>query len=270
MSKSDSAIRDLGYLDTLAGRSSCIHRLDPRAKLLVTVAFIVTVVSFDKYQVSSLLPFFVFPILMIAAANLPAGYLLRRMLWILPFIVFIGIFNPLLDRAVLVRLGSVEIAGGWISFVSILMRSFLTVLAALILVATTGFYVICMALEKMGVPNVFVMQLMFLYRYAFVLGEEISSMVRAWQLRAPLHRVMSLKTFSTLLGTLFLRTSSRAHRIYQAMLCRQFDGRIQTAGQLKWRMADTLFVAGMGIFLIIVRLANPAQILGQFITGIFS
>ena len=270
MAKTDSIITNVGDLDTLAAQDSPIHRLDPRAKLLTTLVFIVTVVSFNKYQVAAMLPFAVFPIVLIVLGGIPVGYLLKRLLWVSPFAILIGIFNPLLDRQILLHIGSLEISGGWISFASILIRFCLTVLAAFILVATTGFNTICLALEKIGVPNIFVMQLLFLYRYAFVLAEESSRMLRAWQLRAPLRRAMTIKTFSTFLGSLFLRTTDRAQRIYQAMCCRGFEGRLHPSRRLHWQMTDTIFLAGFTVLFIIFRYANPAALLGKFITGIFS
>ncbi len=270
MSKTDSVITNVGYLDVLARQVSPIHRLDPRAKLLTTLAFIVMVVSFDKYQISAMLPFAVFPIVLIVLGNLPAGYLIKRVLWVAPFAVLVGIFNPFLDRQILLHIGSIEISGGWVSFASILIRSLLTVLAAFVLVATTGFNTICLALEKIGVPNIFVMQLLFLYRYAFVLAEESGRMVRAWQLRAPLQKAISIQNFSTLLGSLFLRTTSRAQRIYQAMCCRGFEGRLHPAKQLHWTMTDTVFLTGFCLLFVVFRFGNPAIFLGEFITRIFS
>ena len=270
MSKTDSIITNVGHLDTLARQDSPIHRLDPRAKLLTTLAFIVMVVSLDRYQVSAMLPFAVFPIVLIVLGRLPAGYLMKRVLWVAPFAILVGIFNPLLDRQILLHIGTLEISGGWVSFASILIRFFLTVLAAFILVATTGFNTICLSLEKIGVPNIFVMQLLFLYRYVFVLAEESGRMVRAWQLRAPLRKAMTIQTFSTFLGSLFLRTTGRAQRIYQAMCCRGFDGQLHPGRRLGWKMADTVFLAGFIVLFVLFRFTNPAMFLGGLITRIFS
>ena len=270
MSKIDTAITNLTLLDTLATIDSPIHRLDPRAKLLTTLVFIVTTVSFDKYQIAPMLPFAVFPIVLISLANLPAAYLIKRILWILPFAVLIGIFNPLLDRQIIAQIGSVTIIGGWVSFASIVLRFFLTVLAALTLVATTGFNAICLALEKIGVPNVFVVQLMFLYRYIFVLIEEAGRMMRAWRLRAPLKRAIRIRTFSMLAASLFLRTTARAQRICQAMYCRGFDGQIRLAHSLHWTVRDTVFTVGFISLFVIFRFTNPALLLGKFITELFS
>lgn len=269
MSKADTIILNLGYLDTLARADSPVHRLDPRAKLPAVVLFIVTVVSFDKYTISAMLPFFLFPAAMIAVGDLPVGYLLKRLLWVAPFAVMVGIFNPILDRQVLFEIGSLHITGGWVSFASILLRFTLTVLAGFILIATTGFYAICLALEKIGVPNIFVMQLLFLYRYAFVLVGEAARIGRACKLRAPLRKATSIGTFVSLVGGLFLRTTDRAQRIYRAMCCRGFEGQIHLSARLCWTWKETLFLFGCGVVFIILRLTNPALVLGYLITGLF-
>jgi len=47
---------DIRYLDIISSRDTSIHRLDPRAKLLTTLAYIVAVASFDKYTVTGLVP----------------------------------------------------------------------------------------------------------------------------------------------------------------------------------------------------------------------
>jgi hypothetical protein len=55
-------------------------------------------------------------VVLIAVGNLPPGYLAKKILLAAPFALFIGICNPLLDRAVLVHLGPIGISGGWVSF----------------------------------------------------------------------------------------------------------------------------------------------------------
>ncbi len=50
MTKLGKNLVDIGYMDTLAAGDSPLHRLDPRAKLIMTFLFIVAVVSFNKYQ----------------------------------------------------------------------------------------------------------------------------------------------------------------------------------------------------------------------------
>jgi cobalt/nickel transport system permease protein len=266
MAKIDKNFLDIGYTDHLARQLTPIHQLDPRAKLLTTLVFITTVVSFGKYEISALLPFFIYPVVLAAMGNLPAAYLLKKILLVSPFALLIGIFNPLIDRDILINLGDIRIAGGWVSFASILIRFILTVGAALILIAVTGFNAVCMALQKLGVPKVFVVQLMFLHRYMFVLVEEASRMVRARSLRSLGSGGAGIRTYGPLVGHLLLRTMNRAQRIHLAMCCRGFDGQIRIMKPLKIRPIEIGFIFGWSALFIFMRFFNIPLLMGNIIT----
>jgi len=261
---------DVGYMDTLATGDSHLHRIDPRAKLITTVVFIATVVSFDKYTILNLMPFFCFPIILILWGGLPAGYILKKVLLISPFAILIGIFNPVFDRTVIYQIGEIGISGGWVSFISILLRFTLTVTSALVLVALTGFNSVCFALERLKVPRPFIIQLLFLYRYLFVLTEEAERMARARALRSFSGRAMHLKTFVSVIGHLLLRTLDRADRVYRAMRCRGFDGRIRILGSLRINPGNIAFVIVWFILFISFRFWNIPVKLGELVMGLFS
>ncbi len=241
MSIEDSLL-DFRRLDALAAGDSTLHRIDARAKVIVAVVFIVCVVSFGRHAVVPLLPFFAFPILMVAGAGLPAAYVARKVALVLPFALAVALPNPWFDREIVARIGGVALTGGWVSFASILLRSLLAAAAAVVLVATTGFPAICGALERMGMPRPFAVQLLFLYRYLTVLGDEAMRMKTARELRA-CGRPLSPRVFALLAGNLLLRTWERAERIYMAMRARGFDGefRARRGASFGWR--DGLFVA---------------------------
>ncbi|MBE0617670.1 MAG: cobalt ECF transporter T component CbiQ, partial [Proteobacteria bacterium] len=184
MASIDASFFDVGRLDRLARQDTPVHRLDPRIKLLTTLLFLVSVVSFGKYEISALLPFFLYPVALASAGRIPFGYLSKRLLTVAPFAVLVGIFNPFLDRGTLLHLGELEVSGGWVSFFSIQVRFCLTVGTALVLIAVTSFQGLCAALQRLGVPQVLTVQLLFLYRYLFVLGEEAVRLVRARALRS--------------------------------------------------------------------------------------
>ena len=262
MAKIENQFLDIGYMDTLAAGDSFLHRLDPRAKLITTLIFMVAVLSFDKYALSALVPFFIFPAAQISMGELPAGYLLRRVLLVSPFAILIGIFNPLLDRGILIHMGAIQVSGGWVSFFSIVTRSLLTVTAALILIATTGFIAVCTALARLGVPRPFVAQLMFLYRYLFVLTHEAVRMRRAISLRSLPARGLGFKTFIPLIGHLLLRTLDRAQRIHLAMFCRAFDGEIHLMRPLKVGPRGWMYMIGWLLLFTAMRLVNVSRLLG--------
>jgi len=254
-------------MDTLSYGNSFLHRLDPRAKLITTFIFIFAVVSFDKYAVSALTPFFIYPIALVSLGGLPYGYLLKKLLIVSPFAILVGIFNPLIDREILIRIGSIGISGGWVSFISIIFRFILTVTAALILVSLTGFNAVCAALIKFGVPRPFVVQLLFFYRYIFVLTEEAESMVRAMSFRAFNKGAMGFRAFISLTGNLLLRAFERAERIYRAMRCRGFDGNIRLVKPMKIRRQEIAFMSGWALLFVFLRYSNAPLKLGAFITG---
>lgn len=256
-------------MDTLSSQQTPVHRLDPRVKLVTTLVFITTVVSFGKYEIAQLIPFLIYPVALCAVGNVPPGYLFKKILLVSPFAVMIGIFNPLLDRNILFYLGGIGFSGGWVSFASILVRCVLTVGAALTLIAVTGFNAVCMALEKLGTPSVFVVQLMFLHRYMFVLVDEASRMVRAKSVRSFGNGGSGIKTYGSLVGHLLLRTMNRAQRIHLAMCSRGFDGQIRITRPLKIRPKEIVFVLGWSSFFILLRFYNIPLLMGTTVTELF-
>jgi len=267
MASIEGAILDFKRLDLLAAGDTTLHRLDPRAKVLVTALFVVLVISHGRYQISALFPFFIYPAALIAAGNLPAGYLVRKILLLCPFVIVVGIFNPLFDRTVVLQAGSLAITGGWLSFASIVLRSFLTVGSAFVLLALTGFPGLCRALEQLGMPRPFAVQLLFLYRYLFVLTEEAGRASRARQLRSCGKRGQGMGSFATLVGHLLLRTWQRAERVHIAMLSRGFDGRFHTSRKSSFGGRELLFVIGWGSVLLLLRSINLSHLVGTVVMG---
>jgi cobalt/nickel transport system permease protein len=266
MSRIDAALRDLRSLEALAARDTPLARLDARAKVIATAAFIITVVSFERYTVAALLPLAAYPVALIALGDLPIASLARKMLVAAPFAVLVGVFNPMLDRAPMLLAGDVTVAAGWVSFASILVRFALTVSAALALVAGTGVSALCAALARLGVPNVFTAQLLFMFRYAFVLGAEAARMSAARELRSG-GRSLALSAYGPLLGHLLLRAFERAQRIHLAMMARGFDGELRTLRMLRWSARDTAFVVAWGAFFVVVRAIDLPMLLGRVLLG---
>ena len=264
----DGSFLDFKQLDLLALRQTAIHRLDPRAKVLTTLCFIVCVVSFDKYQISAMLPFLIYPVALIAVGDLPPGYILRKVMIVIPFALMIGLFNPVFDRQIIMQIGTMDISGGWLSFYSILIRAILTASAVVVLVATTGFPAICEALEKLGMPQVFAVQLLFLYRYIFVLTDEGVRIARARQLRTFGRRGLGIRQFGSLAGHLLLRTWERAERVHMAMLARGFSGEVHSSRKpIHFGSKDLLFTCCWVAAFILFRIHNAPQLLGNLILG---
>lgn len=260
-------LANLRQLEQLSGGTSPLHRLDARTKIVTTLVFIVCVVSLDRYKLAALFPFCIFPIVLAASGRLPLRSICSAIVPTLPFVLLVGIFNPLLDREVQLAIGPLQISGGWISFASIVLRSLLTVSAALILVGLTGFPALCNGLLQLRLPRVFVAQLLFLYRYLFVLAEEATRLVRARDQRSFGGNGRGISSFAPLVGNLLLRSWERAERIYLAMLSRGFEQTVPLQTGSSFGTADLRFVLGWSLLLIVIRLGDPAHRLGALLTG---
>lgn len=194
----------------------------------------------------------------------------KKVLLVSPFAVFIGIFNPLLDSTRVVTVNGFTLSAGWVSFVSILLKFTLTVSTALLLVATTSFPGVCHALRRLGLPSIFVSQLLFLYRYLFVLMEEAMRIVRARNMRSFGGRGKGMKIFVRLIGTLFLRAVERAERVYHAMLSRGFQGDVPTLKHFQIKAGDVVFALSAIALLLIFRFYPATEMLGRFVQGMFA
>lgn len=270
MQSIDGAVLDLKRLDLLATGDSVIHRLDARAKVITTLFFILAVVSYDRYALAELAPFLFFPVTIIALSDLPITYILKKILTILPFALFVGLFNPFFDREIHLLLGPVALSGGWISCISIMVRSALTVGSAVILIASTGFMPVCHALDRLGMPRVFTVQLLFLYRYIFVLTEEAARTTRARELRSFGKKGSGIGSFGPLIGHLLIRTWSRAERIHMAMLARGFSGEFHSNQIHGFSSNEYLYVMGWSLVFIVLRTQDVTGLLGAVVTGLFS
>ncbi|MBN2404065.1 MAG: cobalt ECF transporter T component CbiQ [Coriobacteriia bacterium] len=270
MASLETGLYELGQLDRLASQDTPVHRLDPRAKVLTTLVFLVCVVSFSKYSILGMVPFALFPIAMASEGRLPLRFLARKLVAVAPFAIFIGMFNPWLDRDVIMYLGDIGISGGWVSYASIIGRFLLTTSAALVLIGTTGMMGVCMAIERLGAPDVFATQLLFLYRYIFVLGEEAMRMSRARALRSFGSHGMGMHVYGQMLGQLLLRTYDRAQRVYLAMQCRGFDGHVRVMRTLRLTGRDVTFTLGWSAAFVLFRLYNVPLLVGHFVTGLIT
>lgn len=255
MSKVFEANVNLHLLDELARRNSVIHRIHPVVKLLVTLIFIIIVVSFDRYQVREVVPLILFPIITIQLAELPAKPILYRLLLASPFIIGIGILNPLFDPR------------GWLTFLSLVLKGSITVTACLVLVATTGMNQLAQSLSALRIPKLFITIFLLTFRYISLIVDELSRMIRAYLLRAPNQKGIKLKDSGSFAGQLFLRSVDRAERIYHSMMLRGFRGTFPTNRPSRITANDWIYLLGWTTFFILCRRYDLPLELGKLLLG---
>lgn len=267
MQKIKNSTHNIRVLDDLARKETLVHRIHPLIKLLTTFIYLIIVVSFGKYEISGLLPFIFYPIIIFSLGEIPVAPILRRILFVQPFIIGIGILNPVFDNNI-ISIGNLFISRGWITFLSIFIKCGLTVAASILLIATTGMDKLAVALRMLRVPKMFVLQILLTYRYIYVLIEEIYRMLRAYSLRAPRQKGIHISAWGSFTGQLLLRTFDRAERVYQSMNLRGFTGEYNTGNNFKIRYKDFIYLLVWSLFFIIARIYNIPMIIGSLFVGV--
>ena len=224
MDKLTNARLELRELDDLAAEDSPVHRLNPLCKLLVTVFYIVTVVSFPKYDLSGLVIMVLYPVVLFQAAGIPVSLCFHKLRVVLPLVCAVGLVNPFLDHTPLIPLGTLPITGGVVSMVTLMLKGVFSLMASFLLIATTSIDTLCAALRMLHVPDILTTLLLLTYRYIGVMIEEVSIMTESYSLRAPGQKGIHISAWGSFLGQLLLRSMDRAEALYQSMLLRGFRG----------------------------------------------
>lgn len=265
MSTITDSMNTITSLEEMAEGTTIIHRLHPMVKLITTFLYLVLVISFSQYNVTGLMVFAFYPVILMALAEIPYKPLLKRLLIALPFSFFAGISNIIFDRQLAFTIGQIPITYGFISFTSIMIKTVFTVMAVLILIATTSLPQISYQLLSIKVPKIIVEQIMLTYRYISVLLEQVSNMYTAYILRAPDAKGIKMKDMGIFVGQLLLKSFDRAENIYYAMKCRGYDGNYLYAKPDTIRKNDWIYVIVMCTILILMRFFNLSQFIGSFL-----
>jgi cobalt/nickel transport system permease protein len=180
-------------------KTSYIHNLDSRVKLIITFLFILSNVLLpDGAWVAFGLSWF-FLLWINILSKISWGFTLKRSIIAIPFalaavtIIFTLPGTPLVNFTI----GSWDISiseAGLIRFLSILLRSWLSVQAAILLTATTKFPDMAHGLRHLGVPLILITIISFMYRYIFVLSDEAIRLIRARTARSARNAVIRCTT----------------------------------------------------------------------------
>lgn len=269
MPKIEESLYNLRLLDELSKMDTGIHRVHPLIKIVTTVVYLVIIASFERFETISLLPLIFYPVVIFSFTELPKAPILKRVLLVEPFIIGIGILNPIFDSNTFM-LGGISVSCGWLTFLSIFIKCGLTVVAGLLLIATTGMDKLASALRMLRVHRIFVLQLLLTYRYITVLVEEVFRMQRAYAMRAPGQKGISIRVWGSFAGQLLLRTYDRAQRVYRSMNLRGFCGEYNTGEIEKPVFRDYAYLIGWSLFFITVRINNIPMIIGWLFTGVIN
>ncbi len=229
------------FIDRYAALDSPLHILEARSKLLAFTALIISVLCIPMNGGPLFFAYFFATAILMGISQIPLSFIMARTFVILPFIVLASLAVP------------------WKSVLGLgvlFIRAILCLMLLILLTNTTRFGELLRGLRKLGCPQILVLNLGFLYRYFFVLTEEVMRMKLARDCRrvgrAPFRE--ELKILSSMLGTLLIRSFERAERMHCAMLSRGYSGDFPVISPQKFSWHDMAFLSGITLFVAVTFL----------------
>ena len=200
-------------------RQSICHAMPAGLKLLLTLTVIIVagVIPLEFWPAQGLLLALVFVGLSLAGVTIP--YLVRRLGLFLPLLLVFGFSAPMLrsNQAV------------WAWTFSLWLRCTVSFMAGLWLIHVLPFRELLTTLRRWHCPPALIAMLGFMYRYSFILWDELHQLPNARAARdfggGPWWRTWSIN--SQVIGLLLLRAMERAERTHRAMLARGWDGSVR-------------------------------------------
>jgi cobalt/nickel transport system permease protein len=233
------------FLDRYSSLSSPIHRLDPRAKIVALFSFLLIVVFTPITLGQKFVLYGALVFSLVVISKVPVKFVIKRSLVIIPFVGLVAIGLPFLGNdGGSLNLGIFAITPSTLLlFLNVIVKSWLCVVAMIVLTSTTPFSRLLRGLQGLKMPTVFVMILSFMYRFTFILEDELERMVRAREARSfkPTW-LQSVKAAGNIIGNLLVRSYERGERVYAAMRSRGYDGEIKLISELKMNSHDALFI----------------------------
>ncbi|HOE97785.1 MAG TPA: energy-coupling factor transporter transmembrane component T [Candidatus Sumerlaeota bacterium] len=233
---------------------SWLHRVDPRAKLLLVLCVACPCLLLPYRATLGLLPLAAFPLLVLVRSGCPPRAIARAWLTPVPFVLFLAAWHPWLDPSPAWLAGwPGELTAGWVRFWRILLSALVLIGFLLALVATTSAPALLSALARLGAPRWLVLILGFNLRYLALLLRRGADLRAARALRAaggaPLSR--NLRLSAGMLTQFLARTLADSEQVEHALTLRGFDGRCPTLGAGPLRRLDfAVIAAGLAIALL--------------------
>ncbi|NDV19808.1 cobalt ECF transporter T component CbiQ [Pseudodesulfovibrio sp. JC047] len=207
--------------------NSFIHRMDPRIRLICG-ALITIPLAILHTRLPALFGLG-FGVLLVVMAQLHLGRVVKRLMVVNAFILFLWFFLPFsLPGDTIWSIGPLHATTQGVNLALLItIKSNAIVLTLMALMGTISVQNLGPALQQLGLPQKLCHLLLFTYRYIFVIHQEYMTMRTAMQARGfkPKTNTHTYRSYAWLVGMILVKSWDRAERVQGAMRCRGFRGR---------------------------------------------
>lgn len=256
-----NALNNLKNISQNCMINSKIHSLNPVVKVIITIIYIICVVSYGMYSIVPLIPYLVFIYFVTIASNLSFKNLIKNMYPIFPVLIVLAISSSIFNDTTFVLFGK-NISGAIVLFISIMLKTTLSVFSIIVLMSVTKSTDVFNSLTFFRVNKTFVTVLFLIYRYLFLFLEDILNVYISYNLRSHNKNGIKVSDLGSILGQSIIRCYDRAGVLYSAMLLRGYDKAFALEKRPTLSRKDIFQILIIGLLLISFKVFNPIYIVG--------
>ncbi len=224
------SLNKLQQQDTFSGRSSILHDLDGRVKLIAMILIIVFAVSTNNFLIFLILELYLIALILIS--KIPFKDAMLKVLVILPFGLFIAIFQPFVHPGHVIYalpLGINVTTEGLLFGELLTARFFISVTSIVLFSFITPMQEVAQSMRQLGMPNEFAMIFSLFVRFIFMFYDQLISIRRAQASRGfSVHSKKTsykwkVKQVGYLFLMMFLRSYEQGEKVFNSMTSRGYS-----------------------------------------------
>jgi cobalt/nickel transport system permease protein len=221
-------------------------------------------------DVKVLLIAFISTIIIVVISKIPLLFILKRFKWVALFVFAVLIMLPFSTPGDIVS--SYEFLSiskqGLLLAIMISLKAFSVMLLVFPMLSTMKFVTFIKTLEHFRLPNKLIQMIFFVYRYIFVVSNELQKTLRSVSSRntgkksCMLHRHI----LSNIIGMILVRSYERGERIRNAMLSRGYNGNMKTLHPFRMTKKDLIKFSVAVMWALCLHMIALTNVLDQVVT----
>lgn len=264
MNKIDYAIKEIHNLDHEAKKDNILNKINPLAKLFITIIYIILLTSINKYQLDSCIYMCIYLVVMKIIGDISVIKCIKRLKVIFTLVLMIGLANPILDRNIVAHIGMIPVSTGIISMSTLILKGCFAIIASYFFIITTGMENFCISLKMIHVPDIMITVIMLIYRYLIVFLKELQRIWTAYVMRAPGQRGVNCKAWGSMIGSLVIRSIDKAGTVYDSMELRGFHPDTFFDRKMKFCTRDFIYLVLTAALIYVIRYIKVFELIGHF------
>jgi len=230
------------FAEEIARRRGLLQSLDPRVKIVATLALLIAV-SLSR-SVWVIIALYVVAVILAAASSIAVGFFIKRVWLFMPFFTLIiaipAFFAVPGPPLVQLPLGLVITRTGALTALFLLLRVSTSVSLGMLLVLTTPWNTLLKALHVLKLPDSFILILGMTFRYIYLLLNTLDDMLLSRKSRVVgrMDGADQRRVIGATAGTLLGKSLALSGDVYLAMQSRGYRGTPRTLDTFQMRPRD--------------------------------